>query len=284
MSLGDIDHEALRQLAVELASEAAGEVAEHHGRITAVATKSSRTDMVTAADRAAESLITSRLRRARPDDGIVGEEGGLQAGRVGDHLVHRSPSTAPRTSCTATPATRCRWRPPAPAGPWPARSSTRCMERSSRRPAAAGPAATANSCWRAGPPNSARPSSPPVSATTRRIGTTRVPWWPASSAGCVTSAGWARPPWTSARSPAPGWTLLRVPAQALGPRGGQPHRLRSRRDHPDPPAGPTRRPRRRHRRIRRGRGAGVAAALTELLTELGARPPGGEPDGAASGP
>ncbi len=83
MSPGDVDHEALRQLAVELASEAAGEVAEHHGRIAAVATKSSRTDLVTAADRAAESLITSRLGRARPDDGIVGEEGASRPGASG---------------------------------------------------------------------------------------------------------------------------------------------------------------------------------------------------------
>ena len=83
MSSGGVDHEALRQLAVELATEAAGEVAEHHGRITAVATKSSRTDLVTAADRAAEALITSRLRRLRPDDGIVGEEGASRPGASG---------------------------------------------------------------------------------------------------------------------------------------------------------------------------------------------------------
>ena len=75
VSPGDIDLHPLRQLAVELATEAAGVVSEHHGRAAAVATKSSRTDLVTAIDRAAETLITSRLDDLRPDDGIVGEEG-----------------------------------------------------------------------------------------------------------------------------------------------------------------------------------------------------------------
>ena len=77
------DLEALRQLAVELATEAGGVVAEHHGRAAPVGVKSSRTDLVTAADRAAESLITSRLARARPDDAIVGEEGASRAGASG---------------------------------------------------------------------------------------------------------------------------------------------------------------------------------------------------------
>ena len=83
MSSGIAEVESLRRLAVELASEAAGVVAEHHGRAAAVATKSSRTDMVTVADRAAESLITSRLARARPEDGIVGEEGASRGSRSG---------------------------------------------------------------------------------------------------------------------------------------------------------------------------------------------------------
>lgn len=77
------DLEALRQLAVELATEAGGVVAEHHGRVAPIGVKSSRTDLVTAADRAAESLITSRLERARPHDAIVGEEGASRAGASG---------------------------------------------------------------------------------------------------------------------------------------------------------------------------------------------------------
>jgi fructose-1,6-bisphosphatase/inositol monophosphatase family enzyme len=42
--------------------------------------KTSITDVVSAADRAAESLIVERLRAARPDDGIVGEEGAARPG------------------------------------------------------------------------------------------------------------------------------------------------------------------------------------------------------------
>ncbi|MDE0196147.1 MAG: inositol monophosphatase family protein [bacterium] len=83
MTAGGTDLEALRQLAVELATAAGDVVAEHHGRAAPVGVKSSRTDLVTAADRAAESLIASRLARARPHDGIVGEEGASRAGSTG---------------------------------------------------------------------------------------------------------------------------------------------------------------------------------------------------------
>lgn len=41
-----------------------------------VSAKSSRTDQVSDADRAAEAFIVSRIRAARPRDGIVAEEGG----------------------------------------------------------------------------------------------------------------------------------------------------------------------------------------------------------------
>jgi myo-inositol-1(or 4)-monophosphatase len=43
-------------------------------------TKSSPTDVVTAADQDAEALIRSRLLEARPDDAILGEEAGASAG------------------------------------------------------------------------------------------------------------------------------------------------------------------------------------------------------------
>lgn len=43
--------------------------------------KTSVSDVVSAADRAAEELIATRLRRERPDDGIIGEEGASQPGR-----------------------------------------------------------------------------------------------------------------------------------------------------------------------------------------------------------
>ena len=48
-----------------------------------MSTKSSATDMVTEVDRAAEALIVAALRAARPDDGIVGEEGADVAGTRG---------------------------------------------------------------------------------------------------------------------------------------------------------------------------------------------------------
>lgn len=46
-------------------------------------TKSSPTDLVTAADRAAEALIIDGILAARPGDGIAGEEGGNRAGTSG---------------------------------------------------------------------------------------------------------------------------------------------------------------------------------------------------------
>ena len=45
--------------------------------------KSSVSDLVTAADLAAERLIVERLARERPDDGVLGEEGSRTAGRSG---------------------------------------------------------------------------------------------------------------------------------------------------------------------------------------------------------
>lgn len=58
----------------------------HHGRargITDVETKTSGTDMVTEFDRASEALIVGALRRERPGDAIVGEEGTEDAGTSG---------------------------------------------------------------------------------------------------------------------------------------------------------------------------------------------------------
>src|SRR4051794_13285084 len=43
--------------------------------------KTSISDVVSAADHAAEELVVARLRAERPDDGIVGEEGTSDAGR-----------------------------------------------------------------------------------------------------------------------------------------------------------------------------------------------------------
>src|SRR5262249_59661110 len=48
-----------------------------------VDTKSSATDMVTAADRAVERLMIERLRAARPADGVLSEETGTHRGGAG---------------------------------------------------------------------------------------------------------------------------------------------------------------------------------------------------------
>lgn len=52
-------------------------------RVTVTATKSSPTDVVTAMDQAAEELLRELLGAARPQDGVLGEEAGLQPGTSG---------------------------------------------------------------------------------------------------------------------------------------------------------------------------------------------------------
>jgi myo-inositol-1(or 4)-monophosphatase len=72
--------EALRDLAVSVAAEAGALAAEGQEGITVLDTKSSPTDVVTKMDRATEDLIRARILAARPDDAILGEEGGDDAG------------------------------------------------------------------------------------------------------------------------------------------------------------------------------------------------------------
>jgi myo-inositol-1(or 4)-monophosphatase len=74
----------LRELARSLA-EAAGSVLREHrrGDVTVARTKTSRTDVVTAADLAAEQELRRLLARSRPDDGVLGEEEGLVPGSSG---------------------------------------------------------------------------------------------------------------------------------------------------------------------------------------------------------
>ncbi len=75
---------ALLAIAVSTAREAADLVAR--GRASAgdqVDVKSSPVDMVTAVDRACEELVGNRLLGARPDDGLLGEEGSDRPGSSG---------------------------------------------------------------------------------------------------------------------------------------------------------------------------------------------------------
>jgi myo-inositol-1(or 4)-monophosphatase len=69
------------RLAEEIAREA-GEMllAKRPARPEVLVTKSSPTDIVTALDQASEELIRARIKTARPDDAILGEEGGSTGG------------------------------------------------------------------------------------------------------------------------------------------------------------------------------------------------------------
>jgi myo-inositol-1(or 4)-monophosphatase len=78
----------LRQLAEAVARETGQRLREAFaGPRVNVTAKSSPTDLVSEADHAAERLIRERLTAARPDDGILGEEGGDAAGTSGVHWI-----------------------------------------------------------------------------------------------------------------------------------------------------------------------------------------------------
>ncbi|WP_104523314.1 inositol monophosphatase family protein [Blastococcus atacamensis] len=74
----------LLDVAVSAAREAADLVARgRDGAGAHVATKSSPVDVVTAVDAASEELLVRRLLTARPDDGVLGEEGASRNGTSG---------------------------------------------------------------------------------------------------------------------------------------------------------------------------------------------------------
>lgn len=74
----------LLALATEIAAEAAVVVARFAAERTyLIETKSSPTDLVTEADRETEALIVNRILSARPNDGLLGEEGALAEGSSG---------------------------------------------------------------------------------------------------------------------------------------------------------------------------------------------------------
>ena len=131
----------LLDLAVATAREAADLVAR--GRATAaehVDVKSSPVDVVTAVDTASEELIVGRLLAARPDDGVLGEEGAA-AGRAPAVCAGSSTrSTAPSTSSTTCRPTRCR-SPRRSTGRW-SRASCSTSPRGSSSPPRPGAART----------------------------------------------------------------------------------------------------------------------------------------------
>lgn len=78
----------LLALAVQLASDAAGLLLEGLTRDRVVVdTKTTGTDMVTEIDHASERLIVEGILLARPDDGILGEEGTDRVGTSGVRWV-----------------------------------------------------------------------------------------------------------------------------------------------------------------------------------------------------
>jgi myo-inositol-1(or 4)-monophosphatase len=75
---------ALREIAEAVAREAGRQLRDAFaGPGVNVTAKSSPTDLVSEADHAAERLIRERLSVARPDDAVLGEEGGVAAGSSG---------------------------------------------------------------------------------------------------------------------------------------------------------------------------------------------------------
>jgi myo-inositol-1(or 4)-monophosphatase len=77
----------LLALATSLAGQAADLLRDGLGHAHDVGTKSTLTDVVTASDRASERLIVEGIRAARPDDGVLGEEGTAVAGTTGVRWV-----------------------------------------------------------------------------------------------------------------------------------------------------------------------------------------------------
>jgi myo-inositol-1(or 4)-monophosphatase len=75
-------------LAIDLAREAGGMLlGRFREKARDVDVKSSSTDMVSAADRDAETLIRRGLREARPEDGLLGEEGSQRESESGRRWV-----------------------------------------------------------------------------------------------------------------------------------------------------------------------------------------------------
>ncbi len=78
------DPQRLAALAEEVAREAGAQLREAFaGAHRGVSAKSTPTDLVSEADTAAEELIRARLAAARPEDGMLGEEGSDSAGSSG---------------------------------------------------------------------------------------------------------------------------------------------------------------------------------------------------------
>lgn len=81
------DPSVLLELATGLARRAGALALAMHAGLGDHDTKSTPTDVVTAADRASEALLVAGIRAARPGDGILGEEGASYQGVTGVRWV-----------------------------------------------------------------------------------------------------------------------------------------------------------------------------------------------------
>jgi len=81
------DPAPLLELATDLARRAGALALSMHSGLAGHDTKSTPTDVVTEADRACEQLLVDGIRAARPDDGVLGEEGASSDGTSGVRWV-----------------------------------------------------------------------------------------------------------------------------------------------------------------------------------------------------
>jgi myo-inositol-1(or 4)-monophosphatase len=82
-----MDLDATLALATDLAREAGALALSMRTGIGVLETKSSPTDVVTAADKTVESLLVAGIATARPSDGVLGEEGAGSPGSSGVRWV-----------------------------------------------------------------------------------------------------------------------------------------------------------------------------------------------------
>ena len=73
----------LLDLAMRGARAAGAELMQRYGHVQGLDTKSSTTDPVSDADRAAERILVDLIAGERPDDGVLGEEGAARESRSG---------------------------------------------------------------------------------------------------------------------------------------------------------------------------------------------------------
>ena len=84
----EVEEPSVLDVAIEVARRGAGLLIEHRQRgLSGIVTKTTDTDMVSDADRAAEQVIVSLISEAFPHDGVLGEEGAFSSGTSGRRWV-----------------------------------------------------------------------------------------------------------------------------------------------------------------------------------------------------